>query len=260
MDAGVPITAPVAGVAMGLVKEQDKAAILTDIQGMEDDLGDMDFKVAGTAKGVTAIQMDIKIGGLADQILERALEQARQGRMFILGKMLDVLPSHRTEMSPHAPRVLIVKVPQDKIREVIGPGGKIINGIIEKTRVGSQRVEINIEDDGTIYINAVNRDAGEAAKRMILAIVKEPEVGEVYLGKVVRLMPFGAFVELTPGKDGLVHISQFSDQRINKVEDVVSVGDEIWVKVVEVDNLGRVNLSHKEALRGHPERERAPRS
>jgi len=260
MDAGVPISAPVAGVAMGLVKEQDRVAILTDIQGMEDDLGDMDFKVAGTAKGVTAIQMDIKIGGLADQILERALEQARQGRMFILGKMLEVLPSHRTEMSPHAPRVLIVKVPQDKIREVIGPGGKIINGIIDKTKVGNLRVEINIEDDGTIYINAVNRDAGEAAKRMILAIVKEPEVGEVYLGKVVRLMTFGAFVELTPGKDGLVHISQFSDQRINKVEDVVSVGDEIWVKVIEVDSMGRVNLSHKEALRGHPERERAPRS
>ena len=260
MDAGVPITAPVAGVAMGLVKEADRVAILTDIQGMEDDLGDMDFKVAGTAKGVTAIQMDIKIGGLADQILERALEQARQGRLFILDKMLAVLPTARAEMSPHAPRVLILKVPQDKIREVIGPGGKVINGIIEKTKVGSQRVEINIEDDGTIYINAVNREAGEAAKRMVMAIVKEPEVGEVYLGKVVRLMPFGAFVELTPGKDGLVHISQFSDQRINKVEDVVSVGDEIWVKVIEVDSLGRVNLSHKEALRGHPERERAPQA
>ena len=253
MDAGVPIKAPVAGVAMGLVKEGDGIAVLTDIQGIEDDLGDMDFKVAGTKKGVTAIQMDNKIGGLEGSILERALEQARQGRLFIMERMLEVLAEPRQEMSPWAPRVLIMHIDPDKIREVIGPGGKVINGIVDKTKVGSRRVEIDIEDDGTIYISAVVAEAGQRAYRMIQDIVKEPEVGEVYMGRVTRIMPFGAFVEVLPGKEGLVHISQFSDERIATVEDAVKVGEEILVKVIEIDHLGRINLSHKAAVKEHPD-------
>lgn len=249
MDAGVPIKAPVAGVAMGLVKEGDEVAVLTDILGMEDALGDMDFKVAGTRKGVTAIQMDIKIGGLDRDVLERALEQARQGRLFILGKMLEVLDTPRPSLSPHAPRVLVTHVPREKIGEVIGPGGRTVHGIMDKCRVGNRRVEIDIEDDGTIYVSSVDAGAAERALGMIQAIVREPEVGEIYVGKVTRLMNFGAFVEVLPGKEGLVHISQFSDQRIEKVEDVVHVGDELLVKVVEIDSQGRVNLSHKAAVK-----------
>ena len=249
MDAGVPIKAPVAGVAMGLVKEGDEVAVLTDILGMEDSLGDMDFKVAGTRKGVTAIQMDIKIGGLERRILERALEQARQGRLFILGKMLEVLPAPRAELSPNAPRVLITHVPKDKIGDVIGPGGRVIHGIMDACRVGTKRVEIDVEDDGTIYVTSVVAEAAQKALDMIKAIVAEPEVGQIYTGRVVRLMPFGAFVEVLPGKDGLVHISQFSDERVEKIEDVARVGDELLVKVIEIDGQGRVNLSHKAAVK-----------
>lgn len=253
MDAGVPIKAPVAGVAMGLVKEGEDVAILTDIQGMEDALGDMDFKVAGTEKGITAIQMDIKISGLDGPLLERALEQARQGRLHILGKMLEVLSVPRDHLSPNAPRALTLKIHPDKIREVIGPGGKTINSIVERTRVGNKRVEIDIEDDGTIFIHSVNEEAGRKAYEIIQSIVKEPEPGETYHGKVTRIMAFGCFVEVMPGKEGLVHISQLAEERVNKVEDVVNVGDSIWVKVVEVDHLGRLNLSRKAALHEHPE-------
>jgi len=253
MDAGVPIKAPVAGVAMGLVKEGDGIAVLTDIQGIEDDLGDMDFKVAGTKKGVTAIQMDNKIGGLEGSILERALEQARRGRLFIMDRMLEVLAEPRKEMSPWAPRVLIMHIDPAKIRDVIGPGGKVINGIVDRTKVGSRRVEIDIEDDGTIYVSAVVAEAGQRAYQMIQDIVKEPEVGEIYMGRVTRIMPFGAFVEVLPGKEGLVHISQFSDERIATVEDAVKVGEEILVKVIEIDHLGRINLSHKAAVKEHPD-------
>ena len=248
MDAGVPIASPVAGVAMGLVKEGEEVAVLTDIQGLEDELGDMDFKVAGTEDGITAIQMDIKITGLDWAILERALEQARRGRLFILGKMLEVLPQPRTELSSYAPRITVLHINPDKIREVIGPGGKVINKIIDETKVGSKKVEIDIQEDGTIYIAAVNAESAQAAIDRIKAIVREPEVGEVYHGRVTRLMNFGAFVEILPGKEGLVHISQLARERVEKVEDVVKVGDEIDVKLVEIDHMGRLNLSHKALL------------
>ncbi len=248
MDAGVPIVAPVAGVAMGLVKEGDRVAVLTDIQGLEDELGDMDFKVAGTADGITAIQMDIKIAGLDWVILERALEQARVGRLFILGKMLAALPEPRKELSAYAPRVTVIHINPDKIREVIGPGGKVINKIIEETRIGTQKVDIDIQEDGTIYVGAISLEAAERAIARINAIVKEPEPGEVYHGRVTRLMNFGAFVEILPGKEGLVHISQLALERVEKVEDVVKVGDEVDVKVVEIDEKGRVNLSRKALL------------
>jgi polyribonucleotide nucleotidyltransferase len=248
MDGGVPIKAPVAGVAMGLVKEGDDYAILTDIQGIEDALGDMDFKVAGTRQGVTAIQMDIKIHGLERRILEQALEQAREGRLFILEKMLEVLPAPRTELSPYAPRIITLHIDPDKIRDVIGPGGKTINRIIESTRVGDKKVDIDIEDDGTIYIAAVNRAAGEQAVRMIEDLTRTVEVGQVFDGRVTRLVNFGAFVEVLPGKEGLVHISELAHGRVGRVEDVVKVGDPLRVKVVEIDHLGRVNLSHRAVL------------
>ncbi len=243
MDAGVPIKAPVAGIAMGLIKENDKVAVLTDIQGMEDFLGDMDFKVAGTAEGITAIQMDIKIHGIDKKILEHALERARVGRMFILGKMLSCIDKPREELSHYAPKIIIMKIKPDKIREVIGSGGKVINKIIEDTGV-----KIDIEDDGTIFIAAENPEKANEAKKIIEKIVKEIEVGEIYLGKVVRITEFGAFVELIEGKDGLLHISKISDKRIKKVEDVLSLGDEVLVKVMEIDKQGRINLSRKDAL------------
>ncbi|WIV10908.1 polyribonucleotide nucleotidyltransferase [Proteiniborus sp. MB09-C3] len=243
LDAGVPITAPVAGIAMGLIKSEEKVVILTDIQGMEDFLGDMDFKVAGTEKGITAIQMDIKIAGIDKEILKNALEKARVGRLFILNKMSEVISEPRKDLSPYAPRILTMTVNPDKIRDIIGPGGKIINKIIDETGV-----KIDIEDDGKVIIAANNIEFGKKAMKMIEKIVEEIEVGKIYLGKVTRIMPFGAFVEVLSGKEGLVHISNIARERINKVEDVLSVGDEILVKVTEIDNQGRVNLSRKDAL------------
>lgn len=244
MDAGVPIKAPVAGIAMGLVTQGEHYTILTDIQGMEDALGDMDFKVAGTAKGVTAIQMDIKISGLSREILKEALEQAHKGRMHIMGKMLAVIDAPRNTMSPWAPRIITMNIDPDKIRDVIGQGGKVIRGIIEETGA-----KIDIEDDGTIFIAAVEEAAANKAIEIITNLTKEVEVGEVYLGKVTRLMNFGAFVEVLPGKEGLVHISKLAKERVENVEDVVNVGDEIMVKVIEIDKQGRINLSRKDCLK-----------
>jgi polyribonucleotide nucleotidyltransferase len=243
MDAGVPIKSPVSGVAMGLIKDGDHYSILTDIQGMEDALGDMDFKVAGTSKGVTAIQMDIKIPGITQQILSDALSQARRGRMHIMGKMLEVIQNPRTELSPFAPRIITMEIDPDKIRDVIGPGGKVIKKIIDETGV-----KIDIEDDGKVFIAAVDMQAGEKAVKIIETLVRDVEVGGVYMGTVTRLMNFGAFVEILPGKEGLVHISQLARERVAKVEDVVKVGDEVMVKVTEIDRQGRINLSRKELL------------
>ncbi len=243
MDAGVPIKAPVAGVAMGLVKEGDKVAVLTDIQGLEDHLGDMDFKVAGTAAGVTAVQMDIKIAGIDREVLERALQQAHTGRMFILGKMMEAISSPRVELSKFAPRVITMRIHPDKIRDVIGPGGRIINKIIEETGV-----KIDIEQDGQVFISGTEAEGTARAREMIENITRDVEVGKVYLGKVTRVEKYGAFVEVLPGKDGLVHVSQVDENRINRVEDVCVVGDEVFVKVTEIDSQGRVNLSRKDAL------------
>lgn len=229
---------------MGLVKEGDAVAVLTDIQGMEDHLGDMDFKVAGTTAGVTALQMDIKIGGIDRQILQTALEKAHAGRMFILDKMLSVLDQPRTELSRFAPRIISMKINSDKIREVIGPGGRVINKIIEDTGV-----KIDIEQDGRIFISTTDAAAGERAKSIIEGIVRDVEVGETYDGKVMRVESYGAFVEILPGKEGLVHVSQLAADRVRKSEDVVKVGDVLRVKVTEIDGQGRVNLSHREVLR-----------
>ncbi|MDD4833507.1 MAG: polyribonucleotide nucleotidyltransferase [Lutispora sp.] len=243
LDAGVPIKKPVAGVAMGLIKEKEEVAILTDIQGMEDFLGDMDFKVAGTKDGITAIQMDIKIAGIDRSILQRALEQARVGRLFILDKMNSVINSPRAELSPYAPKIIITRVDPDKIRDIIGPGGKTINKIIAETNV-----KIDIEDDGKVYISATDAKNGQMALKIIEGLTKEVTEGEIYLGKVVRIMTFGAFVEILPGKEGLVHISKLDKKRVEKVEDVVNVGDEVLVKVTEIDRQGRINLSRKDAI------------
>ena len=243
MQAGVPIKRLVSGVAMGLVKEGDAYTILTDIQGMEDALGDMDFKVAGTEKGITAIQMDIKVDGLSREILSSALQQAKRGRAFILGKMMEVIDKPAEDLSPHAPRVETIKVKVDKIRDVIGTGGKVVKGIIEETGV-----QIDIHEDGNIYIFSTDADGMKKARQRIEDIVRDVEVGEVYKGRVTRLLKFGAFVELLPGKEGLCHISQLARQRIEKVEDVVKVGDELEVKVVEIDDKGRINVSHKALL------------
>lgn len=245
MDAGVPISAPVAGVAMGLIQDEDNGniAILTDIQGLEDFLGDMDFKVAGTSKGITAIQMDMKIKGIDEEILTRALAQANDGRMHILGKMNEVITEPREEMSQYAPRIMQFMIDPEKIRDVIGSGGKVINGIIADTGV-----KIDLEDDGRVFITSPDQEAAEKAKAAIDAITKDIEVGAVYLGKVVRIMNFGAFVELAPGKDGLVHISKLANERVEKVEDVVNIGDEILVRVAEIDRQGRVNLTRKGLL------------
>ena len=244
MDAGVPIKAPVAGVAMGLIADGDKMVVLTDIQGMEDHLGDMDFKVAGTEKGVTALQMDIKIKGINREVLERAMEQAHRGRQHILGKMLEAIAQPREELSPFAPRIITMRINPDKIRDVIGPGGRVINKIIEETGV-----KIDIEQDGRVFIAATEAAAGYKARDIIEGIVREVEVGATYNGKVTRVEKYGAFVEVLPGKEGLVHISQLGDERVAKTEDVCNVGDMLLVKVTDVDQQGRVNLSHKEALR-----------
>jgi polyribonucleotide nucleotidyltransferase len=250
MDAGVPIKAPVAGIAMGLVKSGDNYTILTDIQGMEDHLGDMDFKVAGTAKGVTALQMDIKIAGLSREILEEALQQAKKGRMQILEHMMQTISEPRKNLSKYAPKILTMVINPEKIRDVIGPSGKQINKIIEETGV-----KIDIEQDGTIFISSVNEDMNHKAKKIIEDIVREVEVGQIYLGKVKRIEKFGAFVELFNGKDGLVHISELAEERIGKVEDVVSLGDEILVKVMEIDKQGRINLSRKAVLRDQKDKQ-----
>jgi polyribonucleotide nucleotidyltransferase len=246
MDAGVPLRAPVAGIAMGLISDEDsdRAAILSDIQGMEDALGDMDFKVAGSTNGITALQMDIKIKGLRWELLERALEQARQGRLYILQKMAETLAEPRSEMSQWAPRIDVIQINPDKIREVIGPGGKTIRRIVDET--GAQ---IDIEDDGRVFIASNNAMAREQALAMIRDLTDEIEVGRIYKGKVSRLMSFGAFVEIMPKKEGLVRIGQLAEHRVEKVEDVVNVGDEIMVKVIEIDDRGRINLSRKEAIR-----------
>ncbi len=240
MDAGVPIKRPVAGVAMGLIKDvgfTDQVAVLTDIQGLEDFLGDMDFKVAGTEKGITAIQMDIKIKGIDEPILRQALAQAYDGRMHILGKMLETLPAPRAELSKYAPKIINFSINPDKIREVIGPGGKMINKIIAETGV-----KIDIEDDGQVYISTPDSEAASKAKAWIEGIAKDAEVGDVFTGTVVRIMNFGAFVEYAPGKDGMIHISKLDTKRVEKVEDVVNIGDTLEVKVNEIDAQGRVNL------------------
>ncbi len=238
LDAGVPIKAPCAGIAMGLMKEGDNYVILTDIMGMEDHLGDMDFKVVGTRKGITALQMDIKIDGLTTEIMAKALEQARVGRMEIIGKIEATLPEPRPELSKYAPRMVSFAIPQSKIGTVIGPGGKTIKGIQETTGV-----EISIEEDGTVFISSPNALAVETAKSMVEGLTAEVEVGKEYKGKVTRIMNFGAFVEILPGKEGLVHISKLSKKHVKKVEDVVSIGEEIVVKVDEIDKQGRINLS-----------------
>jgi len=243
MDAGVPIKSPVAGIAMGLVTREGKYAVLTDIQGVEDALGDMDFKVAGTRDGITALQMDIKIGGLTHEIFAQALEQAREARLFVLDKMLAVLPRPRSEMSAYAPRITTIMINPDKIRDVIGPGGKMIRKITEET--GAQ---IDVEDDGRVFIAAVDQVAGQRAIDWIKGLTDEAEVGKIYRGKVVRIMPFGAFVEILPGQDGLVHISKLTDHRVERVEEVCNVGDEIVVKAVEIDSQGRLNLSRQAAI------------
>ncbi|MDI6871593.1 MAG: polyribonucleotide nucleotidyltransferase [Bacillota bacterium] len=247
MDAGVPIKKPVAGIAMGLVKYGEKFAILTDIQGIEDHLGDMDFKVAGTRDGVTALQMDIKIRGVSREILQQALAQAREARLYILDRMAEVIAAPRAELSPFAPRILTMNVDPDKIRDVIGSGGKTIRKIIAETGT-----EIDVEDDGTIYIASPDLEAARRAMKIIEALTKDVEVGEIYQGRVTRIMDFGAFVEIAPGKEGLVRIGHLADRRVNKVEDVVKVGDEITVKVIEIDNRGRINLSRKDALKPEP--------
>lgn len=246
MDAGVPIKAPVSGVAMGLVKEGDDITILTDIQGLEDANGDMDFKVAGTEKGITAIQMDIKIDGINRQIFEQALEQARKGRAYILGKMLECIPAPRPSLKEHAPKITTLKINPDKIKDVIGPGGKVIKKITEESGA-----KIDIEEDGTVYVAAADQASANKAIEAINAITAEPEIGKIYTGKVTRLMNFGAFVEFMPGREGLVHISQLAKERVEKVEDVVNVGDEIVVKLVEIDAKGRMNLSRKAALQSY---------
>jgi len=245
MDAGVPIRKPVAGVAMGLVTdpESGRYTILTDIQGIEDALGDMDFKVAGTAQGVTAIQMDIKIPGIDREIMRQALEQARVGRLYILDKMLATIAEPRKTLSPYAPKITTMRIHPDKIREVIGAGGKIINRIIEETGV-----KIDIEQDGTIYITSPNIEMNEKAKQIIEGIVRDVVVGETYLGTVKRIEKFGAFVEVLPGKEGLIHISQLAHERVSRVEDVLSIGDTVTVKVTEIDPQGRINLSRKAVL------------
>ncbi|MCM2674697.1 polyribonucleotide nucleotidyltransferase [Alkalicoccobacillus plakortidis] len=250
MDVGVPIKAPVAGIAMGLVKHEEHVSVLTDIQGMEDALGDMDFKVAGTKDGITALQMDIKILGIDRTILEEALAQAKRGRMIILDNMLTAISEHRSDLSDFAPKIMTMKINPDKIRDVIGPSGKIINQIIEETGV-----KIDIEQDGTVYISSTEKPMNEKARKIIEDIVREVQLGETYLGKVKRIEKFGAFVELFKGKDGLVHISQLAEERVGKVEDVVKIGDEIMVRVTEIDNQGRVNLSRKVILKEDKERQ-----
>jgi polyribonucleotide nucleotidyltransferase len=245
MDAGVPIKAPVAGIAMGLISDGTRHAVLTDIQGMEDHLGDMDFKVAGTRTGVTALQMDIKIKGITSEILRKALAQARDARMQILDVIAATLPAPRTELSDYAPRMTVLHIDPEKIGAVIGPGGKVVRGIQEKTGV-----KIDIENDGTVFIAGVDGPSAELAEEMILGLVEEPEIGRIYTGKVSRIEPYGAFVEFMPGRDGMVHISQIADYRVERIEDEVKLGDEIMVMVTNIDPQGKVRLSRQAVLEG----------
>lgn len=245
MDAGVPIKAPVAGIAMGMIQEKGQTVILTDILGLEDHLGDMDFKVTGTSEGITAFQMDLKTGGIDRETMKKALEQARQGRLYILEKIKESLPSPRERLAPHAPRIYTMQIKQEKIRDVIGTGGKVIRGIIEQTGV-----KIDISDSGLINIAAADESSAMKAMEIINGIVAEAEVGKIYLGKVKRIVDFGAFVEILPGTEGLLHISQISERRITKVTDELHEGDEVLVKVIEIDRQGKIRLSRKEAMRG----------
>ena len=243
MDAGVPIKAPVAGIAMGLVKEEERYAILTDILGVEDHLGDMDFKVTGTGGGITAFQMDVKISGVDLALLGEALTKAKEARSYILDIMGKTIAQPRAELSAYAPRIIILKVKPDKIGEIIGPGGKMIRSIIEQSGA-----KIDIEDDGSVFIASVDQKAGELAKKIILQLIEEPEVGKIYTGKVKRITPFGAFVEILPGQDGLLHISEIENHRIKQVEDVLSLGDEVKVKIIGIDAEGKIKLSRKAAF------------
>jgi polyribonucleotide nucleotidyltransferase len=243
MDAGVPVAAPVAGIAMGLIKEGEHVRVLSDILGDEDHLGDMDFKVAGTADGITSLQMDIKIGGVNRDVMQQALHQAKEGRLHILGIMNNTLPAPRTNVSGHAPRIITLKVKPYKIREIIGPGGKVIRGIIEATGV-----KMDVEDDGTVRIASVDEEASRKAIEMVQRIAAEAEVGKIYKGTVRKIVEFGAFVEILPGTDGLLHISQLAPERVRKVTDVLKEGDEVMVKVLEIDRQGKIRLSRKEAL------------
>jgi polyribonucleotide nucleotidyltransferase len=246
LDAGVPIKAPVAGVAMGLVTDSEGGwKVLTDIQGIEDALGDMDFKVAGTAEGVTGLQMDIKTTGITFEIMKEAFEQARRGRLHILEKMNEVISTPRAELSPFAPRIVTIKINPEKIGALIGPGGKNIRGIQEETGA-----KIDVEDDGTVFVSSVDGESAKNAIRRIEGLTKEAEVGAIYLGKVVRIMPYGAFIEIMPGKDGLAHVSELADYHVQRVEDVVNIGDEINVMVTEVDRNGKISLSRRAILTG----------
>jgi len=244
MDAGVPIRTHVAGIAMGLIKEGDRVVILTDILGLEDHLGDMDFKMTGTEKGITAFQLDTKIGGISHEVMEKAFEQARQGRLYILDKMKETIASPREDLAPYAPRIYTMQIKQDKIRDVIGTGGKVIRSIVEQTGV-----KIDINDSGLINIASPDGESAKKAMDIISSITAEVELGKIYSGKVKRIVDFGAFVEVLPGTEGLLHISQISDKRIAKVTDELSEGDEVLVKVIEIDKLGRIRLSRKEAMR-----------
>jgi len=243
MDAGVPVAAPVAGIAMGLIKEGEHVRVLSDILGDEDHLGDMDFKVAGTADGVTSLQMDIKISGVNREVMHQALHQAKEGRLYILGIMNATLPAARTSVSGHAPRIITLRVRPEKIREIIGPGGKVIRGIIEATGV-----KMDVEDDGTVTIASIDAAASQKAVEMVQRIAAEAEIGKIYKGTVRKIVEFGAFVEILPGTDGLVHISQLAPERVRKVSDVLKEGDEVMVKVLEIDKQGKIRLSRKEAL------------
>ena len=245
MDAGVPIKAPVAGVAMGLIKGEDQLRILTDIAGMEDAMGDMDFKVAGTEKGITALQMDIKVKGITPEIMETALTQAKEARRFILGKMLEIIPEVRPDLSPFAPRMYRLSINQEKIGAVIGPGGRVIRSIIEETGCS-----IDVEDDGTVFIGSPDEEQAQKAISIIESLTKEVELGEIYTGKATRLTSFGAFVEILPGKEGLVRLGDLAEVPVRRPEDVVHIGDEVMVMVIEVDDLGRVNLSRRAVLEG----------
>jgi polyribonucleotide nucleotidyltransferase len=245
MDAGVPITAPVAGIAMGLIKKGDRYAVLTDILGMEDHLGDMDFKVAGTAKGINALQMDLKTKGIDTEIMRVALEQAREARLFLLDKMSSVIKEARPELSAYAPRITLVKIDPEKIGAVIGPGGKTIRHIIAETGA-----KIDVEEDGTVYVASTDRAGSDKAVAMIRQLTAEPEIGKIYVGKVVRTTAFGAFVEIMPGRDGLVHISQLADYHVRAVEDVVKVGDEVMVMIIDIDPEGKIKLSRQAVLEG----------